>query len=314
MKQKKILIILLCVIVGFAVSIIGYAQDEGAKNESPNDYYKNEEFKKIVDSIIKNYGGEEAIKEIKYCRSDARLTYSHDNESWLYETSLFCSMTDTEPALMKYRREDYLKGPKDSKKQLMSGITFNGKEVIQLPKSKMGTMGLEDVINRFFDTRYLFTSAFNIRLIDGNYSVAYKEKQKDKELGKDVYAIELKDIDPETLQERTITLYYNTSSYLLEAILFEKERLPDVPKNLPPGIIKTPSVKTDTLVLIKEHKSYEIKLNDKKQSIKYISKLSFKSWTKTGDPKKDIPPKESASIDVKTSFDKFDENIFDKKD
>jgi hypothetical protein len=298
MKREKILVWLFCAVIGFMVNIGGYAQDESNTKESTNDYYKNEEFKKIADSIIKSYGGEEAIKEIKYCSSYAELTYSHDAESWLYETDLFCAITDTEPALMKYRREDYIKGPKDSKKQSLSGITFNGKDLIQLPKSAMGTAGLDNIINHFFDTKYPFTSAFNIRLIDGNYSVAYKGKQKNKELGKDVHAIELKNTDPETLRERTMTLYYNTSNYLLEALLFEKA---------------IANIKMDNLILIKEHKSYDVKSNDKKQNIKYISRLACKSWVKTGDPQKDIPPKESAVINVKTSFGNFNETIFDKK-
>jgi hypothetical protein len=311
MKQKKILILLLCVAMGFVVTITGYAQDDGDKKESPNDYYKNEEFKEIVDNIIKNYGGAEAIKQIKYCRLDTRSTYTHETEIWLYETSLFCAITDTEPAIMKYRREDYLKGPKDSKKQLMSGITFNGQEVIQLPMNNMGTTGLKNTVNRLFDERYLFTSAFNIRLIGENYSVVYKGKEKNKEIGKDVYIIELKDTDPEYLKERTTLLYYNTSSYLLEAMRFEDELLSVKAQGLP---VKIQNPTFYVLVLIKEHKSYEIKVNNKKQSIKYISRLSVKSWRQTGDPQKDIPPKDSTIVEIKTSFDKFNEDIFDKKE
>jgi len=314
MKQTKILVALFCIAIGFIVNIIGYAQDEGegAKKESPNDYYKNEEFKAIVDNIIKNYGGAEAIKSIKHCQSNTAATYSSNHGSCLLETGLFCAITDTEPALMKYRREDYVSSP-DTAKYLASGFIFNGQEVIPLLKDKTIAPELGRIVNRFFDARYLFPGAFNIRLSDENYSVAYKGKQKNKELGKDVYAVELKDVDPETLKNRTLTLYYNTATYLLEALYSDDEyELPA--STLPPGVAgQVPTYQGSLLILIKEHRSYEVKVNDKKQGVKCISKLSVKRWQITGDPKKDMPPKEGTSVDVKTSFSKFKENIFDKK-
>jgi hypothetical protein len=217
---------------------------------------------------------------------------------------------------MKYRREDYSKGPKDSKRQLISGITFNGKEVIQLSNVKTGRLSDVDVINTCFDTHYSFVDAFTIRLKDADYSVTYKGKEKNKEIGKDVYIIELKDNDPETLKERIITLYYNTSNYLLEAILFEKITTPDIPdklKGLPPeAISKIKSSEIETLVLITGHKSVEIKSDKTKKPIKYISQIKFRSKIKD-EPK--FPKIEGVpATEIKVSLDKFNESIFDKKE
>jgi hypothetical protein len=278
----------------FVVHVIGYTQEKDNKKKSPNDYYNNKDFKQVVDSIIKNYGGEETIKGIKYCRADAVQSIPHDNETWLCETNLFCCLTDTKPTLMKYRREDYSKGPKDSKRKLDSGITFYGKEIIQLVSTR--AIGSGAIINRLFDAHYPFIGAFTTRLKDADYSVTYKGKQKHKELGKDVYIIELKDNNPETLEERTTTLYYNTSNYLLEAMLSEYT-IPEI------------NAVCNQIIVVKEHKSYEIKFKNNKKTIKYISKLAIKSWTK------DIPPPpEGVTMDIKASFDRFDESILEKKE
>ncbi|MFH1230977.1 MAG: hypothetical protein V1709_05710 [Planctomycetota bacterium] len=305
--RKSIVLMASILLALFCFVFMGYAQDEKSEKELLNDYYKNTEFKNIVDHIIKSYGGEEQLKAIHYSYLEASLIHTHDSESSLYEVSLYSCLTDSN--ITKYRRVDYYenlselvdyKGPKDSQRKLMSGITYNGVELRPLMGISMGTIGLDQMVSRLFDQRYSLLTAFTLRLKDPDYYISYKGKQMDKELNKNVLMVELKDKDTETRKNRTTTLYYNPSTYLLEAIIFKMIIFPDRASAVPAQEVK---------LLVKGHTSGAIMCDGMCDSMcdskgfTYISKLSGKDWREFG----------FSDIKIeKVSFKPFNEDIFDQ--